>query len=535
VCGRRWLGGLVLALAIGCAGAVRPELFAIDDVHPERIGPGQRLTIRGEGFPPGREGRVRLRGTLHRPGGEQRPVDLALPARALSPEQLEAVFSQAILHELGGRGTFRGELEVVFASDPLELEVVGILRGVVLDFVPATQPPTIEEPRFATRIGLALGAPDGLAPGLPIRAVAEGSRAANAGLLPGDRILEVGGLRLFGTDDLDPMPNADEISFLVRRGDDFRPLRTIVDLRGLRAGAPATTLRLFQIAAVVWLLALLWFGPFASSIDRLAGAVRRRVPWGFAISSAAMAVALRSALKAFADLGVFGAMVAIATGRLAMMAFTATGSRARIAAYARGAGAMVSVAALVFSATLRCGSSDPDLLEAAQGWAPWDWNALRSPAGASAAILLVIAAACGPEAPCARVRALDDVALAGLAAGAAIALAGGVSAADRWVDSGPVLAVLSWAPYASVSAAIALVMRQARDWGASLGALPLFGMSLAASAVVSGIALGWAALDVPLEVERAVGEVLFIAAVVLTVRFFTAPPPAPARALHPLL
>lgn len=529
-----WLATLAAAaLAVGCGQPVRAELLPLGEVFPERVSPGQRLTLSGAGFPPGRHGRLRLRGTSYGPGREPRVVDVALPARALGPERVEARVTGALLQELGGRSTFRGEIEIAFESAALDGEVVGTLAGAILDFVP--EDPSASSGAAAAWLGLGLALSEDASPGALVREVAEGSRAAQAGIAVGDRIVELEGVRVLAPSDVDPPPGLEQVTLLIARDPDPRPFRATIDLRGLDQQVPTEALRLFQLAALVWMLAFLLAGPTAPWIDRLVGAECHGMPWGFALAAAPIALALRLGFEVLPAISVLGAILALTAGRLAVAVLAAKGARARLTAFARGSAGMLAMAAMLSGTTFTLGSSDPALLEQSQGWAPWDWAALRSPAGALGALLVVIAAASGPVASGARVRAIDDVLVAALASCAAIALAGGASAASCFEGTQPALRAAGFLPYLLVSSAIAIVMRRARNRGARIGTVAIALTSLFGSALAVALGIGWSALDVPREVERAVGELLVVLAAVLVVRVATARPPEPYRPLFPML
>src|SRR5690554_2173252 len=80
---------LASAALAACAPEHESELLEVRHVAPERIEPGQLLRIHGEGFPPGRNGRVRLEGNFHAPGASARRVELDLEATAVSTDEVE--------------------------------------------------------------------------------------------------------------------------------------------------------------------------------------------------------------------------------------------------------------------------------------------------------------------------------------------------------------------------------------------------------------------------------------------------------------
>ena len=67
---------LVSALAVlglgGCERDGVPPLVEVTEVSPREIELGDRLELKGAGFPQGRSGRITFRGTMWRPG--QTPI-----------------------------------------------------------------------------------------------------------------------------------------------------------------------------------------------------------------------------------------------------------------------------------------------------------------------------------------------------------------------------------------------------------------------------------------------------------------------------
>jgi hypothetical protein len=521
---------VVVTLALGCGRPVEAELLEVRSVSPDRVQTGHRLSIDGHGFPAGRAARVRWSGTLHRPGRPARAVDVELEGRARDAEHVEVAMPASALRALGGRGTFRGSIRLAFGSGPLGGDVVGSIEPVAIDLLPADAPARSD---FAERIGVTLGPPEDEEPGAIVAAVEAGSRAESAGLAVGDRVVGMGGLRILAPEDLVPPPEERRVGLDVARGE--QTFGAVLDIQGLDESVPAETILLFQLAALGWLLALVWLGPAAAWVDRLAPAAASRRAWIWVLAAALVCVGVRRLLDAAPRLGVEAVVLALAAGRGAVVVLSSAPGTRWLAALRAGGGAL-ALAAVLFATTLAVGTSSAAALEAAQGPLPWEWAALRSPAGALGALLTVVAAACGPVATRAggwRRRALDDAFLVALAACAAIALAGGAAATTRLGDVRPALAWIGWVPFAATGAAIAVVLRRARDAAAPTGPLALASMVVASLATLA--AVGWAELEVGAAVERAIGEVLVALALAVALRIATARPIPPARPLHATL
>src|SRR5690606_4193193 len=108
--------------------------------------------------------------------------------------------------------------------------------------------------------------------------VAPGSRAADAGLIEGDRILALGGLRLLSRDELIPPEGLETIELEVTREGEAAPFLVVLALRGLGQSVSRAWIVIAQLAALVWIGALVLLGPGAALLDRLAPG-SRRVPW----------------------------------------------------------------------------------------------------------------------------------------------------------------------------------------------------------------------------------------------------------------
>lgn len=528
--------GLLALLALGCARPIEAELLDVREVTPERVQPGHRLSLRGGGFPAGRDAQVRFDGVLHRPGLAPRAVELELIGEAVADDRVEVAMPASVIRQLGGRGTFRGTVTVSFGAGALdEGRVVGSLADVAIDLVPAELFVAADR-TFSPRVGLELAPREDDEAGVMITRVAPGSRAAEAGLAEGDRVLAIDGLRLLSREELAPPPEARAIELTIARDGEAASFPVALPLDGLDETVPRTSIVLVQLAALVWLGALLLLGPGAALLDRLAPS-SRRVPYAVAIAALGASVAIHHALVAMPSLGLDSVLLAIVAGRAAVVLLAARGAREKADAVVRGVTSAIAALGAIGAATIAAGTTELAALEAAQGPWPSDWIALRSPSGPIAVALIAIVAACGPRVgdERRRLRALDDVFLIGLATCAIVALAGGAAAREAIGDARPGLAWLGTAAFASITALTTLLLRRARDHGSSArsGVLLAAGVALAAAGALG--ALGWIELEVPRAIERAIAEVLVVAAALAVLRLATARRAPPARPLHPLL
>jgi NADH-quinone oxidoreductase subunit H len=160
--------------------------------------------------------------------------------------------------------------------------VRGTLDGVVLDVNPASISKAAlaaheaEAVRFAEFAGMAVVHSEERDV-LLVDTIDPEGRAARAGLMPGDALLELDGVRLAALSDLIPPPRARLSHLSVRRGDATTPATFALDVAGFQPGspselAPAATLLGFAVALLLLLAsplgrALSWFeGRLASRI-----------------------------------------------------------------------------------------------------------------------------------------------------------------------------------------------------------------------------------------------------------------------------
>ena len=262
------------------------------------------------------------------------------------------------------------------------------------------------------------------------------------------------------------------------------------------------------------------------------------MPWLIAAIAMIGATAIRTGIDLVPHLGLEAVLFAAIAGRGAVGLLAAEGTKGRLAALVRTTASAITAAAALAAATLAIGTTSPAALEIAQGPWPWEWIALRSPVGPLAVALFVITAACGPrfgDRAHARARLLDDAFLVAIAAAGTIALAGGAILASRVADVRPGLALPGHLPFALLTALVTIVLRRARDRGAATRTAPMFALGVALSSVAMLAAVGWVNLEVPRAIERAIAEVLVVAALLTAARVATARPPERARPLHALL
>lgn len=542
--------GRVAALALACCAAActpvrESELLEVRRVTPDRISPGHDLEVRGAGFPPGRAGRLRIEGQMHPPGEPSRAVSVELAARAASSEEVEARFTADALAALGGRGTFRGRVTVVFAAD--QGAVIGRSPRVVLDVMPESTARLGEElarrrrgAELAARLGLTLGEQTPDRPGLPVELVAEGSIAARAGLEAGDRLIGLEGVRLHALSDFAPPRGRREARIEALHEGDGPPFVVLVPTGERSEKLLSQGELIVARVALGWvLLVLLLLAPSARFVQawwRAPAARPDRRPrfarHGRAMLRASIGAALLVTIVALDRAG----LLAVPLEAIVLAMFAVGTSAGYLAGHAAKGSALRSViapagAVLVVAVALACvaaigGTTDLAALHRMQGPAPWEWTALRTPAGPMMIGVILAVGAWSARERQGRLAALAGEATAlVLAAVVAAVLLGGFCAGEAPSEGARALAAAGFV-VKGLLAWSAMRRAGAIAWTAREG-------GKVALALIAALALtaAWMAWAPGPEIERALAEVL-TGALALTLALAWArrrPLPAPAR------
>jgi len=419
---------LTLAAAMllsGCLAEPPPTTLDVSDVQPREVDIGDRLEIRGGGFPLRKPAKIVFRGHVHRPGIPAEAIQTTIEVESRSEGRLEIPVDESFAQRLTARGdsdhaTFRGEVSVSFApSEAGAAPLAGKATAVVLD-VRAPRSKKARGNDEAARpsldlLGLELSRDVPASGGVVVSAVRAGSPASGAGVLPGDVIIDFDGVRVSSPADL--IPSGDLSASIAVRREGSGELRTIaIPLDGVARRVPRGMIEGASLLAAVSLLLVLSMrrapAPLAILERRVATRVRalRERP-GAPVSSATRA--LTSALAGETSLGLSPGSVLFTLGcagvalvlpllspdldvvTLAMAAFTASAAIALVdggiaARVARPhvAGALAIVTAVVTTGSFRVA----DLLRA-QGALPWEWLAFRSPAALASTTVWAVAAA----------------------------------------------------------------------------------------------------------------------------------------------
>lgn len=218
---------LVLAIATaslgaGCTGPQVTSLLEVRRLSPTVVERGRTASVSGGGFRAGSDARIRFVGTLHKPGGVTTPVDLEASARAVSADRVDVQDTERFVADLGGYGTFRGDLTVTLLSKAGEPVLTGVGRGLAFSvndgvFVETHSELTRAAEAWAKSVGVAAEESGTEPGGLVITDVVDGPASA-AGLRKGDVIVTANGVHVQSLEDLAPGDGRGEASLDVRRG-----------------------------------------------------------------------------------------------------------------------------------------------------------------------------------------------------------------------------------------------------------------------------------------------------------------------------
>lgn len=436
----------------GCQSAGGPALVQVSGVLSNRMREGDVIELRGDAFPEGRAAEVTLRGEVSRAGQPRAGhFDLSLPGRSISTHAIAVDVTRPVERTFTGtspalHATFHGSIEVSFAPRVAHTPpVAGVLPDVTLDFIPAEgdsaslEAEHEEGQRFAEFAGVLL-ADDQTA--LTVSGVMPGSAAERAGVVAGDRLLELAGVHVLEVADFVPPPRARTAELVVARDGNADGRRLLLDVTGFRPVAARDLGLAAGLVAGALALLFLLASPFGRAlafvehrlVERLrsrklavlpprAGAARRRVSLLSRVSRALpsgvgsyVVFALASALVAAAGLGIPLVAREVDLPALAVLAFTALAFASVVfgAPGERSALARIRRALLVLAQSapalgalaclgLTVGSFGPEALALAQGALPWQWLAFKSPLLLASALLFVLSLV--PEAS--RGRALE--------------------------------------------------------------------------------------------------------------------------------
>ncbi len=280
LCGRvlasrpRSFGALGWALMSACSGwgcqeQPNTELLQVSAVSPAEAQFGDVVQVLGDGFALGNPATVSLRGQVFRPGIAPALLDVSWPARTDSQRELSVELPRAAQTSICGdaesasHATFRGDVQVAIAARiPGAPPVTGTLHGAVLELYPAVKAPSSEErslslgERAQGFYGVEL-APSPLG-GLLVVQVAPGSRAVNADVRPGDRIVRAGELTVLQPSDLVPAPSR-HIELGVVRG--ATELELPLESDGFSPRPPATLSWVSTLFGAICLGLLAWASP----------------------------------------------------------------------------------------------------------------------------------------------------------------------------------------------------------------------------------------------------------------------------------
>jgi NADH-quinone oxidoreductase subunit H len=408
----RWMIAILALALVACVREGSPQLIQVLEVAPNEAEVGDRITILGAGFPQGKAAHLAFRGTLHRPG--ERPIEdteILAEGTVKNAQQIDLAFTEAMQTLFCGPAgeaahtTFDGEVEVAFAAASASSPpIAATLYKVSLDVRPPPPRAQIalardaEGDRALDFIGVVASPIVPPSGGIAVEKVRAGSRAEQAGVAAGDVIVSIDGLRVVNKSDAVPAPGAQMVAFTLRRGSESREQVRQVAFGGFRQSAPAELLGAAIVLALAAALVLLFLAPSPGTTAwverrfarRLRDAVRERA-WlgdralwiaGALVTALAVVAPLRQYRMA-AGLDAAIVFLVIASAIVTAALVTCGGERASFGAMFRAAWSVLSAhlaaALAVAGIVVITGSLRVHDIVRAQGGAPWDWYAFRSP------------------------------------------------------------------------------------------------------------------------------------------------------------
>ena len=361
---------LGLLACVGCQAYDDLPLLEVESIDPGQVEPGSTLRIQGRGFPLGRPAFVDLTGRVYRPGLPPSAIDARLAGDVENETLILVPITGAVIERLGGRATFDGRFRLSFRTGDDRRDVFDE-RSIVLDFLPDTSALFLTDAALdetekvldAKAFGVGLSREESGNVGVRVEAVEPGGLAARQGVLIGDTLVALDGVRLHSWRDFVPDPTrTDSDVSVVREG--------LQGVQVLRWPHPADRPAVDPVAVVIVLLFGLiagWFSPIAIRFTATPlGTTAVRLA---RLSLALIFVAALFCLSAFKSttiwilvLGVFAALFSVAAKeRTARISF-------------------VFVVASTLTVMLLSRTADLSAIVAAQQGGLLDWYVFRSPA-----------------------------------------------------------------------------------------------------------------------------------------------------------
>lgn len=368
----RFVLTLGMLVCVGCQAYDDLPLLEVESIDPAQVEPGSTLRIHGRGFPLGRPAVVDLSGRVYRPGLSPSAIDVRLAGDVENETLILVPVTAVVIERLGGRATFDGRFRLSFRTADDRRDVFDE-RPIVLDFLPDTSvffladaDAALEETEQvldAEAFGVGLSREESGAVGVRVDAVEPGGLAARQGVLVGDTLVALDGVRLHSWRDFLPDPS--------RTNSDVSVIREgLKGVQVLRWPHPADRPAVDPVAVVIVLLFGLivgWFSPIAISFSA--------TPWG---TTAVRLARLSLALVFVAALFCLSAFKSTTIWILALGVFAALFSVAAKERTARTS--FVFVVASTLTVMLLSRTADLSAIVAAQQGGLLDWYVFRSPA-----------------------------------------------------------------------------------------------------------------------------------------------------------
>jgi hypothetical protein len=362
---------LILFLLTACSGYDDLALLEVESIGPPEIEVGGTLRIRGNGFPLGRTPEIALRGSVYRPGMSSSTVEARLAGDVRSESLIEVPVGEELLDALGGRASVDGELRVGFKTADGRRDVYSTER-VRLDFLPDTsaqlragaERDSELESLGARDFGFELSREELGTVGVRVESVDPDGLAAIQGVKPGDAIVGLDGMSLYGWRDFLPDPSRSESTVLVSR-DGLRGVHAVRwPHEATERSAEPIAIGLFIVLGLV----LGWLSPAALCIRIRPGGIS--LPVGLTRSSLVLVFA---ALLIFVSTLQWTTMWILGLGTFAALFTLATRQRAGASSFALAVVSTLTVMLLARTAGI-------STITAAQGPAVLRWYLFQSPA-----------------------------------------------------------------------------------------------------------------------------------------------------------
>lgn len=264
---------LFAALVCACSAPEATDgLLNVADFGPRRAEVGDRMEVIGSSFPEGKPATVTFRGDVFRPGQPpERNVEIVASATSSSQNRITFFLTDEVQAKFCAKGnladhaTFRGDVVAALAPRTSAAPpVTGTVQNVEIDFPGPAVPKELRAKREAE--GVAAAEFIGIRfekESFTVEATAPNGPAERAGILPGDLIETVEGVRVRRASDLAFSGVERWAKVEVRRGPERQMVERRVDVQGFRPATPADLASAAVVVGMGVFMLLFSLGPLA--------------------------------------------------------------------------------------------------------------------------------------------------------------------------------------------------------------------------------------------------------------------------------